>query len=89
MEIAIIKTAADRAPNLPLKSLGDKALWVADLEQQLLSGEIDLAVHSMKDMPADLPEGLCIGAVPDRECPLDALVLPDDYHATAVRQPEA
>jgi len=75
-EIVVVRTTADRAPSLPLSEIGDKALWVVDLEQQLLSGDIDVAVHSMKDLPADLPAGLVIGAVPERECPLDALVLP-------------
>lgn len=76
VEIAIIRTAPDRAPNLPLSAIGDKALWVADLETQLINGDIDLAVHSMKDLPAELPPELCIVPSPRRECALDALVLP-------------
>ena len=76
VEIVVVRTAADRAPQLALSAIGDKGLWVADLEQQLLSNEIDLAVHSMKDVPAALAPGLTLGAAPERECPLDALVLP-------------
>ncbi len=81
VEIIVIRTAPDRAPNLPLAEIGDKALWVADLETQLLNGDIDLAVHSMKDLPANLPPELCIVDSPRRECALDALVLPGESQA--------
>jgi hydroxymethylbilane synthase len=59
-----------------LSAIGDKGLWVTYLEQMLVSNDIDLAVHSMKDLPSVLAPGLCIGAVPQRELPLDALALP-------------
>lgn len=74
VEIVIIKTTGDRITDRPLAMLGGKGLFVKEIEQQLLDGDIDIAVHSMKDMPGELPEGLHIGAVPIRENPLDVLI---------------
>jgi hydroxymethylbilane synthase len=54
--------------------VGGKGLFVKEIEEAIINGHIDLAVHSMKDMPADIPEGLCIGAVPEREAPQDVLI---------------
>jgi len=54
--------------------VGGKGLFVKEIEQALLARRIDIAVHSMKDMPADIPEGLCIGAIPERENPLDVFI---------------
>ncbi|MGO8673773.1 MAG: hydroxymethylbilane synthase [Capsulimonadaceae bacterium] len=64
---------ATQASNVPLSSFGQKGIFVTELETALLSGEIDLAVHSMKDMAGVLPPGLTIAAVPVRESPADAL----------------
>jgi len=75
-EIVIIKTSGDRLQEAPLSEVGGKRLFVKEIEDALLKGEIDLAVHSSKDMPAVLPEGLAIGGVLPREDPLDAVVLP-------------
>jgi len=61
----------------PLSDVGGKRLFVKEIEDALLRDEIDLAVHSSKDMPAILPDGLTIGAVLPREDPLDAIVLPN------------
>ena len=60
--------------DVPLARIGGKGLFVKEIEQALLTGSIDLAVHSMKDMPADIPEGLCVGAIPERETPEDVLI---------------
>lgn len=75
-EIVIIKTSGDRLQEAPLSEIGGKRLFVKEIEDALLTGDVDLAVHSSKDMPAVLPEGLDIGAVLPREDPSDALVLP-------------
>jgi hydroxymethylbilane synthase len=74
--IVVIKTSGDRLQDAPLSAVGGKRLFVKEIEDALLRGEIDLAVHSSKDMPAVLPEGLAIGAVLPREDPRDAVVLP-------------
>jgi hydroxymethylbilane synthase len=74
--IVVLKTSGDRLQDAPLSEVGGKRLFVKEIEDALLSGEIDLAVHSSKDMPALLPEGLTIGAVLPREDPRDAVVLP-------------
>ncbi len=73
-ELVVIKTRGDKILDAPLAKIGGKGLFVKEIEEALMDGRIDLAVHSMKDMPADIPEGLCIGAVPVRETPNDAIV---------------
>jgi hydroxymethylbilane synthase len=72
----VIKTSGDRLSEASLSEIGGKRLFVKEIEDALLAGEIDLAVHSSKDMPAVLPDGLAIGAVLPREDPRDAVVLP-------------
>jgi hypothetical protein len=74
--IVVIRTTGDRLHDAPLSEIGGKRLFVKEIEDALLRDEIDLAVHSSKDMPAVLPEGLTIAAVLAREDPLDAIVLP-------------
>lgn len=74
IELEVIKTQGDKILDVPLAKVGGKGLFVKEIEEALLDGRIDLAVHSMKDMPAELPAGLAIGAVPRRENPLDALL---------------
>jgi hydroxymethylbilane synthase len=73
-DLVIIKTKGDKILDVPLAKVGGKGLFVKEIEEALLDGRIDLAVHSMKDMPAEIPTGLHIGAVPEREQPQDALV---------------
>lgn len=73
-QLVIIKTTGDKITDVPLAKVGGKGLFVKEIEEALLDGRIDIAVHSMKDMPSEIPHGLCIGAVPQRENPLDALV---------------
>lgn len=74
VELSIIKTQGDKILDVPLAQVGGKGLFVKEIEEALIDGRIDLAVHSMKDMPAEIPEGLTIGAVPQRENPFDALI---------------
>ncbi len=77
-ELVIIKTTGDKILDVPLAKVGGKGLFVKEIEEALINGGIDLAVHSMKDMPAELPHGLCIGAVPERENPFDAFLSRDN-----------
>jgi hydroxymethylbilane synthase len=74
--IVTVRTSGDRLQDAPLSEAGGKRLFVKEIEDALLRGDIDLAVHSSKDMPAVLPEGLTIAAVLPREDPCDAVVLP-------------
>lgn len=74
IDLLVIKTTGDKIQDVPLAAIGGKGLFVKEIEEALLTGTIDLAVHSMKDMPGDLPEGLKIGAVPVREDPRDILI---------------
>jgi hydroxymethylbilane synthase len=74
--IVVIKTSGDRLLEAPLSEIGGKRLFVKEIEDALLRNDVDLAVHSSKDMPAVLPAGLTIAGVLPREDPLDALVLP-------------
>jgi hydroxymethylbilane synthase len=76
-EIVVIRTSGDRLADAPLSEIGGKRLFVKEIEEALLSGGVDLAVHSAKDLPAWLVEGLDIGAVLPREDPADALILPE------------
>ncbi|TAJ23347.1 MAG: hydroxymethylbilane synthase [Nitrospirae bacterium] len=69
-----IKTSGDKIVDVPLAAIGGKGLFVKEIEEALLQQEIDLAVHSMKDVPTALPEGLEIICVPEREDPRDALI---------------
>lgn len=77
IEYRFISTAGDRDPGTPLPEIGGKGLFTEDLERALREGDIDVAVHSLKDLPADLPAGLMLGAVPSREDPRDVLVVRD------------
>jgi hydroxymethylbilane synthase len=76
VQIQIIKTTGDRMTAASLTQLAgeSKGLFVKEIEEALLAGSIDLAVHSLKDVPSTLPEGLAIGVIPEREDPRDALI---------------
>jgi len=74
VELSIIKTTGDKITDVPLAKVGGKGLFVKEIEDALLAGSVDLAVHSIKDVPAELPSGLIIGAIPKREDPRDVLV---------------
>lgn len=74
IELKIIKTQGDKILDVSLAKIGGKGLFVKEIEQAMMDGEADLAVHSMKDVPAELPEGLILQAILDREDPRDAFV---------------
>lgn len=74
IEIVTITTKGDKILHKTLDKIGGKGLFVKEIEKALLEGTIDIAVHSMKDMPEDMPEGLTLGAVLKRENPMDAIV---------------
>jgi len=74
VELNKIKTTGDKILDVPLAQVGGKGLFVKEIEEAMLRGEADLAVHSMKDVPADLPEGLHLSAICEREDPRDALI---------------
>jgi len=73
-EIVVIKTSGDRILDRPLAEAGGKGLFTKEIEEALLAGNVDLAVHSMKDVPTVLPDGLVIGATLEREDPRDAFI---------------
>ena len=88
-EIVVIKTSGDRLSEAPLSEIGGKRLFVKEIEDSLIAGEIDLAVHSSKDLPAVLPAGLTLGAVLPREDPRDAVVLSAGRNASSVDEVRA
>lgn len=74
VEVVHITTSGDRIRDVPLARFGGKGLFVKEIEAALLAGEIDAAVHSMKDLPGEIPAELTVAAVPQREDPRDVLV---------------
>jgi hydroxymethylbilane synthase len=72
--IEVIKTTGDKLQDVPLTQAGGKGVFTKEIDEALLDGSIDLAVHSMKDVPTGLPPGLTIAAIPEREEPRDALI---------------
>jgi hydroxymethylbilane synthase len=88
IELVKMSTRGDKLLDAPLAKVGGKGLFVKELEQGILEGAADIAVHSMKDVPVDFPEGLHLAAIMEREDPRDALVSPryptfDDLPANA------
>ena len=75
-ELVTISTRGDRRQDVPLSAIGGKGVFVKEIHEALLGGEIDVAVHSAKDMPAVSPDGLVLAAALPREDPRDALILP-------------
>ncbi|MEQ1884042.1 MAG: hydroxymethylbilane synthase [Bryobacteraceae bacterium] len=72
--IEIIKTTGDKITDVPLAQVGGKGLFTKEIEEALMNGSIDLAVHSLKDMPTALPDGLILSGIPEREDPRDAWI---------------
>lgn len=77
IKLVIIKTTADRVQDKPLYRIGGKGLFLKEIEEALIEGRVDMAVHSMKDVPFELAEVFEIGAITDREDPRDALITKD------------
>lgn len=77
-KIVEIESFGDKVQDLPLSKLGEKGVFTKALDDALLNDEIDLAIHSLKDVPTELPEGLELIAIPERESPFDVLVKPKD-----------
>lgn len=84
ISIRTFKTTGDRVTDAPLMSFGGQGVFVKELEQALLDGEIDLAVHSLKDLPTLIPEGLLIAATPERADVRDALISRDGIPLAAL-----
>jgi hydroxymethylbilane synthase len=78
-EIHKMSTQGDKILDVPLAKIGDKGLFTKELEVGMLNQETDLAVHSLKDLPTNLPEGLVLGCITERENPADALVLHQNH----------
>ncbi len=74
VDLKIIKTTGDKITDVPLAKVGGKGLFTKELEVELLAGTVDLCVHSMKDVPTELPEGCVIAATPERVDPRDVIV---------------
>lgn len=74
VRLEVIRTTGDKILDVPLARVGGKALFVKEIEEALLAGQVDLAVHSMKDVPTELPAGLAIAAIPPREAAEDVLL---------------
>lgn len=74
VELVPITTTGDKILDAPLAKIGGKGLFVKEIENALLAGEIDLAVHSLKDVPITIPEGLTLSAITEREEPYDVLI---------------
>ncbi len=74
VELLTLKTKGDKILDVPLAKVGGKGLFVKEIEEALLDGRAQLAVHSMKDVPTELPEGLEVGIIPEREEPTDTLL---------------
>ncbi len=88
IKVLPIKTTGDQMSTVPISEMGGKGVFIKEIEKALLDGEIDCAVHSMKDLPMELPQGLLITAIPFREDPSDVFVS-DTYPGLDALPPEA
>lgn len=83
-----ILTSGDRMQDRPLSEIGGKGLFTKELDRALLDGRIDLAVHSLKDLPTQMPDGVVVGAIPEREDPRDVLIGPEGAELTVETLPD-
>ena len=84
--LLVISTKGDRVLDSPLPLIGGKGLFTQELEESLLQGRIDFAVHSLKDLPTEMPPGLTVGAILERADPRDALVCRGDFTLESLPQ---
>jgi hydroxymethylbilane synthase len=87
VEIQVIRTTGDRILDVPLARIGDRGLFTKEIDEALLDGRADIAVHSLKDVPTRVPEGLTIAAVTERADPRDVLIGPEGVERTLDRLP--
>jgi len=85
VEIVPVRTEGDRRLEVQLAAIGGKGLFVREIEEMLLAGTLDCAVHSLKDLPAETPDGLALAAFPEREDPRDVLVTRESYTFESLR----
>lgn len=85
VELVVVRTSGDKMADIPLAKIGGKGLFIKELEEALERREIDAAIHSMKDVPAELPPGFVIAAVAERADERDVLVFPEDLEPGGVR----
>jgi len=84
VEVRVIKTTSEQRPETPLAVIDQRDVFTRQLDEALLSGEIDLAVHSLKDVPTEVPEGIVLAAVTERHDPSDALVSDGGYDVSGL-----
>lgn len=82
VDVEIVRTTGDEYQDRPLPEIGGKGLFTAELDRALLHGDLDLAVHSLKDLPTEIPDGLVLAAVPERVDPRDVIVGPAGAETT-------
>ena len=77
VELVVVRTSGDKMADIPLAKIGGKGLFIKEIEEVLLDRRADVAIHSAKDLPAVIADGLVLAGFPDRADPRDALVAPD------------
>lgn len=88
VELVVVRTTGDDRQDRPLPEIGGKGLFTRELDRALLAGDLDFAVHSLKDLPTDQPDGLVVAAIPEREDPRDVLIGPEGSDTSLRSLPE-